>query len=249
MAMRRRREGLNRKLGKEESMERAEGPKVSAHTLDALLGRSLNEVERKYAPKELYTAGPMEIPVPRPRVAIVGSRDATSEGLAEAGLIAKTLTKDGVVIVSGLARGIDSAAHKGAIGSGGRTIAVLGTPLDRAYPPENAPLQAEIVRDHLAVSQFRIGSVVTKSNFILRNRTMALISDASIIVQAGPTSGSLSQGYEALRLGRPLFIWKKLWESGLEWPKEMVKYGAMVLSNPKELLESLPSRGVIQIKM
>ena len=230
-------------------MERAGGPKVSSHALDALLGRSLNQVERKYAPKELYTAGPMEIPVPRPRVAIVGSRDASSESLADAGLIASTLIKEGVVIVSGLARGIDSAAHKGAIESGGRTIAVLGTPLDRAYPPENASLQDEIIKSHLAVSQYRIGSVVTKSNFILRNRTMALISDASVIVQAGPTSGSLSQGYEALRLGRPLFIWKRLWESGLDWPKEMAKYGAMVLTNPKELLENLPSRGVIQITM
>jgi len=164
-------------------------------------------------------------------------------------LIATTLTRQGVVIVSGLARGIDSAAHKAAIESGGRTIAVIATPLDRTYPPENAELQKEIMEKHLAVTQYPIGAAVTKSNFILRNRTMALISDASVIVQAGPSSGSLSQGYEALRLGRPLYIWKRVMQSGLAWPKDMVKYGAMELTDPEELLENLPSRGVIQISM
>jgi len=74
---------------------------------------------------------------------------------------------------------------------------------------------------------------------------MALIADASVIVQAGETSGSLSQGYEALRLGRPLFIWTSLFESSLKWPKEMVKYGAMMLSDPKELIENLPSSKTI----
>ena len=79
---------------------------------------------------------------------------------------------------------------------------------------------------------------------------MALIADASVIVQAGESSGSLSQGYEALRLGRPLFIWKPLFESSLKWPKEMVRYGAMTLSDPKELLENLPSKkSVLEISL
>jgi DNA processing protein len=154
------------------------------------------------------------------------------------------------VIVSGLAKGIDASAHKAAISSGGRTIGVLGTPLDRAYPQENAQLQAEMARNHLVVSEFRIGSVVMRSNFIRRNRTMALVADASVIVQAGESSGSISQGYEALRLGRPLFIWKSLFESSLDWPKEMARYGAMELSDPKELLENLPSRkSVLEISL
>jgi len=190
----------------------------------------------------------MRIPLPRPRVAIVGSRQATPQSLAEAESIAKTLTREGVVVVSGLARGIDSAAHRAAIESGGQTIAVLGTPLDKVYPRENAELQAEIIKHHLVVSQYAIGSIVKRSNFVRRNRTMALIADASVIVQAGESSGSLSQGYEALRLGRPLFIWKRLLESPLSWPKEMVRYGAMELSDPEELLESLPSkRSVLEI--
>ena len=236
----------NAKKGK--VMERASGVTISTFTPSELLGRSLNDVESKYAPSKLYTAGPMRVPLPRPRVAIVGSRQATPQSLAQAESIARTLTTDGIVIVSGLAKGIDSAAHKAAIESGGQTIAVLGTPLDRVYPSENTHLQAEIVKRHLAVSQFVVGSVVRRSNFVRRNRTMALIADASVIVHAGESSGSLSQGYEALRLNRPLYIWKALFESRLSWPKEMVKYGAMILSDPKELLENLPSkRSVLEI--
>ncbi len=226
-------------------METAFGEKISTITPNELLGRSLNNIEQKSSPEVLYVAGPMKVPLPRPRVAIVGSRQADAEALVDAESIAKALTREGVVIVSGLARGIDSAAHRAAINSQGKTIAVLGTPLDKVYPSENAELQADIIKNHLAISQYRIGSVVTRSNFVRRNRVMALVADASVIVQAGETSGSLSQGYEALRLGRPLFIWKSLFESSLKWPKEMAKYGAMMLSDPKELLENLPSNKAI----
>jgi len=236
---------LIRKLEKGKQMEKAFGEKISTYTPSELLGRSLNNIESKSAPRILYAAGSMEIPLPRPRVAIVGSRQAGPASLADAELIVRALTKEGVVIVSGLAMGIDSAAHKAAIASKGKTIAVLGTPLDKVYPSENAELQAEIMEHHLAISQYPVGSVVVRSNFVRRNRTMALIADASVIVQAGETSGSLSQGYEALRLGRPLFIWTSLFESSLKWPKEMVKYGAMMLSDPKELIENLPSSKTI----
>jgi DNA processing protein len=229
-------------------MERARGSAISTWKPTILLGRALNDVEERNAPRELYTSGTMQIPLPRPRVAVVGSRQAAAESLAEAGDIARVMTRQGVVIVSGLAKGIDTAAHRAAIEAGGRTIAVLGTPLDRAYPAENANLQAEIIRNHLAVSQFKIGSTVMRSNFVRRNRTMALIADASVIVHAGESSGSISQGYEALRLGRPLFIWKRLFDSSLSWPKEMARFGAMKLSDPKELLEYLPSKhNILQI--
>jgi DNA processing protein len=222
-------------------MEKSEGLTISTLTSSVLLGRSLNDIEERFAPKVLYTAGPMQIPLPRPKVAIVGTRQPSPESIAQAETIASILTREGVVIVSGLAKGIDSAAHRAAIASGGRTIAVLGTPLDRTYPMENAGLQADIIKHHLAVSQFKVGSTVVRSNFIRRNRVMALIADASVIVQAGESSGAISQGYEALRLGRPLFIWKTLFDS-LSWPKEMAKYGAIKLSDPREVLESLPSK-------
>jgi DNA processing protein len=151
------------------------------------------------------------------------------------------------VVVSGLAEGIDTAAHTATIENGGQTIAVLGTPLNRVYPRKNLQLQQTIMANHLAVSQFPSGYPVQPKNFVIRNRTMALISNASIIVEAGETSGSLHQGWEALRLGRPLFMWKPLvGESGLSWPKRMMRYGALELNDPKRIFEVLPSTRKIE---
>ncbi len=215
--------------------------KIVTITPAELLG-PLNDVERKYSPPKLYVSGSMEIPLPRPRVAIIGSRKASPEGLETAGDLGRRFTKKGVVIVSGLAEGIDTAAHTAAIEAKGRTIAVLGTPLDRVYPKKNEELQKKIVAKHLAVSQFPVGYPIQRRNFVLRNRTMALIANASIIVQAGETSGSLHQGWEALRLGRPLFIWKSVIEDpALNWPKRMMRYGALELSDPKQVMSVLPS--------
>jgi len=213
-----------------------------------LLG-PLNDIERKYAPSKIFTAGPMKLPLPKPRAAIIGSRKASERGLATAARITKTLTDHEVVIVSGLAEGIDSMAHETAISEGGKTIAVLGTPLNRTYPQKNLQLQNEIMKNHLAISQFPIGYPIQRKNFVIRNRTMALISNASIIVEAGDSSGSLHQGWEALRLGRPLFIWKAIVnDSSLSWTKKMIRYGATVLNHPKQVLEVLPSsKGLSEI--
>lgn len=202
-------------------------------TPEQLLG-SLNDVEKKYAPKELFVSGRPELVGHAPRVAIVGSRDASPAGLVMAEAIASQLAERGVQIVSGLARGIDTAAHRGAIEAGGFTIAVLGTPLDVYAIKPNKPLQDLIGRDHLAISQFAVGSRVYPSNFPVRNRTMALVCHASIIIEAGDGSGTLSQGWEALRLGRPLFLAAQvLANQSLEWPSQMLDYGAMPM--PEEL--------------
>jgi DNA processing protein len=218
------------------------GTKTCTCTLEELVGQ-LNDVEKKYAPKKLYIAGKLSIPLPSPRSAVIGSRKASSEGLRAASDIARTLARRGVIIVSGLAEGIDTSAHKATIEEGGHTIAVLGTPLDRVYPKENFQLQDVIMHNHLAISQFPIGYPIQPKNFVLRNRTMALISNASIIVEAGDASGSLHQGWEALRLGQPLFIWSPTMnDSSLSWPKKMAMYGAMELTDPEEVLDVLPFR-------
>ena len=215
--------------------------KTSTCTLEELIG-PLNDVEKKYAPKQLYIAGQLSIPLPSPRVAVIGSRKASSKGLRAARNIAQVLAQHNVIVVSGLAEGIDSAAHKSAIEANGHTIAVLGTPLDQVYPRENAHLQDLIMRKHLAVSQFPIGYPIMPKNFVIRNRTMALIADASIIVEASNSSGSLHQGWEALRLGRPLFIWSPLMhDPSLSWTKKMAAYGAMEFTEPEEVLGDLPS--------
>lgn len=211
-------------------------------SMKSLLGRPLNDVEEKHAPEILYAKGRMEIPLPSPRVSIVGSREASPNGMLDSEKIARILVGKGVTIVSGLAQGIDTSAHVAAMEEGGKTIAVLGTSLTKTYPQKNFKLQQEIMRNHLAISQFQIGYPTTPRNFVLRNRTMALISDATIIVEATNKSGSLHQGWEALRLGRPLFIWKLNFDKPeVNWPNDMIPYGAIQLSDPKEVLESLPS--------
>jgi len=217
------------------------GIKNSNYTLEELLG-PLNEVEKKYAPKEIFVSGKLPIPLFGPRCSVIGSRKASSEGIEAAKFIAKTLVRNGVIIVSGLAEGIDTAAHETAIEEGGYTIAVLGTSLDKVYPKKNALFQEIIMTHHLAISQFGKGYPTQRKNFVMRNRLMALISDASIIVEAGNSSGSLHQGWEALRLGRPLFIWHSiLKDSEVIWPKKMLQYGAIILEHPEEVMEVLPT--------
>lgn len=198
---------------------------------EELLGR-LNGTEQKNAPKALFVAGDTSILARGGRVAIVGSRKASGEGLGRAARLARLVVEKGAVVVSGLAAGIDTAAHTSAIKHGGKTIAVIGTPLDRTYPKENEALQAEIARNHLLVSQFPAGRPVGRRDFIMRNLTMALICDVSVIVEASDSSGALSHGWEALRLGRPLFIMRAAAENfALTWPWKMIEHGAQVLTD------------------
>lgn len=209
--------------------------------LEDLLGHPLNDVESKFMPEIIFYRGSMEIPVPCPRVSVIGSRAASEKGLSEAKEIARILVKNKVVVTSGLAKGIDTVGHRTAIRHGGKTIAVIGTPLDRAYPRENSELQKEIMENHLVISQYRVGHMTTPRDFVLRNRTMALISDAAVIVEAGESSGSLHHGWETLRIGRPLFICRDVVENTrLEWPKKMMQYGAMKLDEQEDILEHIP---------
>lgn len=215
--------------------------RIEARTPAQVLG-SLTEFEAKHAPKVLYLCGDVEL-LGRPRVSVVGSRQMTPAGGARTAMLVAELVRRGFVVVSGLARGIDTVAHTAAIAKRGKTIAVVGTPLNEVYPRENRALFERIVAQHLAVSQFPIGYPATPRNFVLRNRTMALLSDATIIVEAGAKSGTESQGWEATRLGRPLFILENvLRDSRVPWAEKLVEYGAQVLSkkNLREALEEIP---------
>ncbi|MDR2699263.1 MAG: DNA-protecting protein DprA [Nitrososphaerota archaeon] len=208
--------------------------------MSTLIGR-LNNFEQKYDPKELYVTGQISLPLITPRVSIIGSRKASSNGVYTAETLAGFFAKHNVTIVSGLAEGIDTAAHNGAIAANGQTIAVIGTPLDKFYPAKNRKLQELLMQKHLVISQFPTNYPVMPKNFVIRNRTMALISNATIIVEAKDGSGSLHQGWEALRLGRPLFIRSILArDSSLKWIKNLTHYGAILFTDPKEILDELP---------
>lgn len=202
-------------------------------TPEELLG-PLNEVEKKNAPDKFFVIG-NELLVSHYRlVSVVGSRKASANGLKRAETITKMLVERDIVIVSGLAEGVDTVAHTTAIKSGGNTVAVIGTSLDKYYPAQNKLLQEQIARDHLLVSQFPIGTVTQPKHFPMRNRIMALLSDATIIVEAGEGSGTIHQGWEALRLGRPLFLLESIvQDKSLKWSQEFLKHGAEVLSRDK----------------
>jgi DNA processing protein len=205
---------------------------------------SLNEIEAKYAPEVLYLKGDPKLLERGPLVSIVGSRKASEAGLRRAESIARAMAERGIIVVSGLAEGIDRAAHEGAIIAGGSTIAVLGTALDEVFPKENADLQEQIGREHLLVSQFPSGQPTLRKNFPIRNRTMALLTDATVIVEAGEKSGTRHQGWECLRLGRILFLLESVANNrDLTWPQEMIGYGAQVLSrvNLDVVIENLPT--------
>lgn len=191
---------------------------------------ALNSFESKHAPDRLYVAGDVSLLSEGKRVSIVGTRKPSPEGLARARALTRMLVEHGIIVVSGLAEGIDTVAHETAITAGGRTIAVLGTPLSQAYPTKNRDLLERIKAEHLAISQFAEGMPARRTNFPQRNRTMALISDATVIIEAGENSGTRHQGWEALRLGRMVFLMQSVAENpALTWPKEMIGYGAQVL--------------------
>ena len=152
-------------------------------------------------------------------VAIVGTRNVSVEGTARSRRLARELVSAGVVIVSGLAKGVDTEALTAAMEAGGKVVAVIGTPIDRSYPAENKHVQELIYREHLLISQFAPGEQVYPSNFPERNKLMAALSDATAITEAGDTSGTLHQAAECVRLGRWLFIAKSVVDDvSLQWP-------------------------------
>jgi len=211
-------------------------------TSEELLGQ-LNAVERKHTPARLFVAGDVELVRRGPRVSVVGSRKASEEALRRTRSLVGSLVEHGMIVVSGLAEGIDTAAHETALARGGHTIAVLGTPLDQVYPAKNRALQERLMREELVISQFPPGAPIQPKNFPIRNRTMALLSDATVIVEASEKSGTLHQGWEALRLGRLLFLLESVaMNPALSWPAEMIRYGAQVLSreNLEFVLEEMP---------
>lgn len=170
----------------------------------------------------------------RRSVAVVGTRKPNADAIMRTRVIVRKLVNDGFVIVSGLAEGIDTAAHTEAIESGGQTIAVIGTPLNHSYPKSNAALQERIARDHLLISQVPIeryeaqNPTVNRFFFPERNKTMSALTEATIIIEAGETSGTLVQAREALKQKRKLFILNSLFERGdLKWPARFEAEGAI----------------------
>jgi len=156
-------------------------------------------------PAVLWVLGRLSGPEAGPPLAIVGTRGASPQGRALARGMARDLAAAGATIVSGLARGIDAAAHEGALEAGGRTLAVLGSGVDRVYPPENGALAARIGAHGAVISELPLGTAPFASNFPKRNRIIAGLCQAVVVVEAPKRSGALVTARLALDEGRDVF--------------------------------------------
>jgi DNA processing protein len=156
------------------------------------------------APPVIFTLG--TVLADDPGVSVVGSRAASARGAAMAADIARALVARRLTVVSGLARGIDTAAHRAALDAGGRTVAVIGTGISRAYPAENRALQDEVARRGLVLSQFWPDAPADQHAFPMRNATMSGYGLATVVVEAGEKSGARIQARVAVEHGRPVIL-------------------------------------------
>ncbi|HEV8095493.1 MAG TPA: DNA-processing protein DprA [Burkholderiales bacterium] len=190
-------------------------------------------------PALLYTVGRVEL-LSQPALAVVGSRNATAQGARNAQAFARALSDSGLTIVSGLALGVDAAAHRGGLEGRNSTIAVLGTGVDIIYPPGNAALAREIAGRGLLVSEFALGFPATKQNFPRRNRVISGLTLGTLVVEAALSSGSLITARAALEQGREVFAVPGSIHSPLsKGCHSLIKSGAKLVESAEDVLSEL----------
>jgi len=193
-------------------------------------------------PPVLFLRGKLT-PADGQSVALVGTRRATSYGQAVAQRLARDLAAAGVTVVSGLAKGVDTQAHRSALDAGGRTLAVLGNGLDQVYPPENAGLARQIVDAGALVSEFAPGVPPDAVNFPRRNRVISGLSIATVIVEAGERSGALITADFALEQGREVMVVPGNITSPMSLgSNELLKQGATPVTSAQDILDALGPR-------
>jgi DNA processing protein len=198
------------------------------------------------SPVILYVRG-RDIPLDRQWIGVVGSRNPTHYGLKTAETISLCLAERGAGIVSGMAKGIDTAAHRGCLTAGGSTIAVLGTGVDRVYPASNIKLMEQIIDRGTVISEFPLGSPPEARNFPIRNRLISGFSRGILVVEATRKSGSLITASFALDQGRDVFAVPGSVESFKSTGTHLlIKQGAKLVENAADILEELgEDRGAV----
>lgn len=192
-------------------------------------------------PLVLYARGEWLEAAARPCLAVVGSRRSSSYGVNAALSLARELAASGLTIVSGLARGIDAAAHRGALEAGGKTIAVVGTGLDTTYPAEHRKLGEEIINSGAIVSEFPLGTPPLPQNFPYRNRVLSGLSFGVLIIEAAEHSGSLITARLAAEQGRDVYAVPGNITSQTSFgPNYLIKDGAKLIQCGRDVLEELP---------
>jgi len=216
----------------------------SRHDDCHLLGRAHPAYPRRLTelpdpPLLLYVRGDPEV-LAVPALAIVGSRHPTPAGIETATEFARHLAASGLVIVSGLARGIDAAAHEGALAGGGLTVAVAGTGLDRVYPARHAELARRIAAEGALVSEFALGTRPTRAAFPRRNRIVAGLCLGTLVVEAARQSGSLVSARHAMEQGREVFaIPGSIHNPVSRGCHQLIRQGAKLVETADDILEEL----------
>jgi DNA processing protein len=235
--------------GYSEMIGELEGQGVRVLTiLDEDYPRNLREVYNR--PPFLFVRGELS-PEDEQAVAVVGTRRASPEGIREAGSLASQLAERGVTVLSGLAIGIDAAAHSAALAAGGRTVAVTGTGIKRIYPAQNRELADEIVRAGALVSQFWPDAPPTKYSFPMRNVVMSGMAIGTVVVEASNTSGARMQARLALEHGKRLFLVESL-VLRESWARRYAEYpGTTVVESVDDVVDVLTatSRQVEQLTL
>jgi DNA processing protein len=192
-------------------------------------------------PIMLFTRGRLELLQPF-HLAVVGTRRPTPYGLAVAERLAADLARAGLTIVSGMARGIDTAAHKGALAAGGDTVAVLGCGVDIVYPSENRKLHADLSVKGLLISEFAMGSTAFPQNFPIRNRIISGLSSGVLVVEGAQYSGSAITAKLAIDQGRECFAVPGNITSKASWgPNLLIKQGAKLVQDWNDVIVDLPA--------
>ena len=191
------------------------------------------------APLGLYIIGSMPEDTQN-KVSVIGARKCTQYGAMNAYKFGKELGENNVVVVSGMAMGIDSMAHKGSIDAGGKTIAVLGCGLDIVYPPSNEGLREDIINNGCVISEFPIKTPPYPANFPMRNRIISGISDAVLVVESAKKSGTLITVGQALEQGRDIFaIPGNINNPMSEGTNNLIKECAFPVTNVDDILSNL----------
>lgn len=207
---------------------------------DILFPAILKTISASDVPPVLFKIG-AELSESDKMIAIVGARHATEQGKRIAYNLSFALAQAGITVVSGMAEGIDSAAHKGALDAGGKTVAVLGNSLDIVYPPSNKELAKRILENGVLLSEYFPGTRPDRSNFPERNRIISGLSDGVVVVEAGKKSGALLTASQALLQGRTLFAVPGSPTSKMsEGANLLIKKGARLLTSIDDVYEELP---------
>jgi DNA processing protein len=193
-------------------------------------------------PIVIYCLGNLATALAQPAIAIVGSRRCSTYGRNVAEKLSRELAERGVTIVSGLARGIDSAAHRGAVEGRGLTVAVMGTGLDRVYPKENRKLAARIVEHGALVTEFPLSTPPVSQNFPFRNRVISGLAFGVMVVEGAERSGSLITARLAYEQGRDVFAVPGNITSAKSFgPNYLIKDGAKLVQTWRDVIEELPA--------